>query len=177
MGGALHVRVTDRWGLQFGIDVGESTVASASRVQPGSGAGAVRQQTRLELTAVPSLGAEWQALRWRGRGSNSTDRLRLVVGAGGGVASYRLRQHGDFVDAERRIAFPDDYRSAGRGSFSYASAGIEVPLRRWIALQGEMRHQVGSASMSADFAEFDRLDLGGTRVTAGLRIHPVDGRR
>jgi hypothetical protein len=40
-----------------------------------------------------------------------------------------------------------------------------------------MRHQVGSAPMSADFAEFDRLDLGGTRVTAGLRIHPAGGRR
>ena len=178
VGGALHLRMTDRWSLQLGVDAGGSTVASTSRVQPASGGGDVRQQSTLDFTAVPSLGVEWRAFRWRGHDDAASDRLRLVFGAGGGVASYRLRQWGDFVDAERRVAFSDEFRSSGRGAFGFASAGVEAPLHRWVAVQGELRHQVGSAAMSDDFAEFDRLDLGGTRFTAGLRIHPAGvGRR
>jgi hypothetical protein len=170
VGGELHVRVSGPWGLVFGAETGSSTVASISRVQPTSGAGDVRQQTSLDLTAVETLGAEWRAFRWRGSSPEATDRLRVVLGAGAGVASYRLRQWGEFVDADRRVAYADDFGSTGRGTLGYASAGVEVPLRAWLALQGDVRRQVGSAPMSADFASFDRLDLGGTRVGAGLVV-------
>ena len=175
VGGELHVRVIGRWGLLLGAEAGGSTAASVSRVRPASGSGDVRQQTSLDLTSVQYVGAEWQALRWRGAGRDASDRARVVLGAGGGVARYRLRQWGDFVDAERAVAFPDDFRSAGRGGFGYASAGVEVPLRRWVALQAELRRQAGSAPMSADYATFDRLDLGGTRFGVGVLLHPARG--
>jgi hypothetical protein len=168
IGGELHVRVMKQWSLLVGLEAGGSTVASVSRIQPMSGQTEVRQQTSLELTSVQSLGAEWQAVRWRRAGRDAWDHLRVVLGAGGGVAHYRLRQWGDFVDVERRVAFQQDFSSAGSGGLGYVSAGVEVPLRGWVALQGEVRRQAGSAPMSSDFASFDRLDLGGTRVSVGV---------
>jgi hypothetical protein len=171
VGGELHVRVVGPLGLVAGIESGGSTVASASRVAPTSGSD-VRQRTTLDFTTVGSLGAEWRALRWRGGAADGDDRRRVLLGAGGGVARYRLRQWGDFVDAERRVAYADDFRSTGRGAFAYAGLGLEVPVRRWIALQGDVRRQFGSAPMSADYASFDRLDLGGTRIGAGVMVRP-----
>jgi hypothetical protein len=169
----LNLRVFEQWSLLLGAETGGRTIASVSRVQPQSGSGEVRQQTTFELTSVQYLGAQWQAFRWRGSEAGASDRLRVLLAAGGGVARYQLRQWGDFVDAERRIAFADDLRSAGRGGFGYASIGVEVPLQRWVALQGELRQQVGSAAMSADYATFDRIDLGGTKVSVGARFHPA----
>lgn len=173
LGGELHVRVIGQWGLVVGAEAGESTVASASRVRSASSSSEVRQQTTLDLTSVQYLGVEWRAFRWRGGGLDAPDRLRLVLGAGGGAAHYRLRQWGEFVDVQRGITFQDDLRSAGRGAFGYASVGVEVPLRRWVAVSGELRRQAGSAPMSADYASFDRLDLDGTRLSVGLLVHPA----
>ena len=174
VGGELHVRVRGPWSLVLGAEAGSSTVGSASRVRPaGTADAAPRQQTTLDLTSVQTLGANWRAFRWRGGSAGAPDRLRLVLGAGGGVARYRLRQWGTFVDAERALAFENDFRSTGRGGFGHASASAEVPLRRWVALQGAVRRQAGSAPMSADYAGFDRLDLGGTRLGVGVLLHPA----
>jgi hypothetical protein len=169
-GGALHVRVAARWEVLLGAEAGGSTVASTSRARPASADADVRQQTSLDFRSVQYLGAEWRALRWRGAGPDAPDRLRLVLGAGAGSARYRLRQWGDFVDAERLVAFRDEFGSTGRGPFGYGSAGVEVPLRPHVTLVGDLRRQWGSAPMSRDFAAFDRLDLGGTRLGAGVRL-------
>lgn len=173
VGGAVHLRLTERWGLLAGAERGGSVIASASQVEPEPTPGAVRQRTSLDLTSVQYLGAQWQAYRWRGEAGDTVGQPRLVLRAGGGTASYRLRQWGEFVDAERRIAFRDDFGSARRGTFLFASAALEVPLNRWVALQGELRRQAGSAPMSADYAEFDRLDLGGTMFSMGILVHPA----
>ncbi|HEX6630463.1 MAG TPA: hypothetical protein VF048_05205, partial [Gemmatimonadaceae bacterium] len=58
VGGALHLRLTDRWGLLLGAEGGGSTVASASRVGPEPASGQVRQQTSLALTSAQYVGAE-----------------------------------------------------------------------------------------------------------------------
>jgi len=161
-GGELHVRAAGAFGVVLGAASGGGTVASVSRAQPLSGGAGTSQQTRLDLTTVGYVGAELTALRWHG--------ARLAFDAGGGVAHYTLRQWGDFVDADRQVGFAQDFRSAGSGAFGYAGAGVEVPVRRWVALRGDVRRQVGSAPMSGDFAAFDRLDLGGTTFGAGLTL-------
>lgn len=173
VGGEVHLRVTERWGVLAGAEAGGRTIASASQVQPEPASGEVRQQTSLRLTSVQYVGAEWQALRRRDNGEGDADQPRLVLRAGGGTARYRLRQWGTFVDVQRRIAFEDDLTSARRGAFVYASAAVEVPLNRWVALQGELRRQAGSAPMATDYAEFDRLDLGGTMFSMGILLHPA----
>jgi hypothetical protein len=178
-GGAMHVRVAGPWYVRLGAEAGGSSVASASRALPAGAApdAAVRQHTTFDLAAVYSLGAEWQALRWRAARPDAPDRARLVVGAGAGLARYRLRQWGDFVDAERRVGFGEDFRSDGRGAVRYASAALEVPVTRGVGVQGTVRRQAGSAPMRADYATFDRLDLGGTRLDVGLHFRPRAARR
>lgn len=172
-GGELHVRVARGLGAVLGAEAGQGTMASVSRARATGTSADVRQQTTLDVTSLQYAGADWEAFRWRRAGAGAADRLRVVLGAGGGVARYRLRQWGEFVDAQRSVAYADDFASAGRGGFAYGSAALEVPLRRWIALQGDVRRQVGSAPMTADFAGFDRLDLGGTRLGVGVRLHPA----
>jgi hypothetical protein len=171
--GELHVRLGRRWGVLLGTEAGGRTVSSVNLYHPLPYLGESTVQTSLDLGAVHYVGVEWTAVRWRDASARRADRLRLVLGAGGGVASYRLRQWGEFVDVARRMAFVDDFRSAGRGAVGYAGAAVEVPVRPWIALRGDVRRQVGTASMSDDFATFDRLDLGGTRLSAGVRVHPA----
>jgi hypothetical protein len=156
VGGALHVRVTPRWRLALGGERGSTTAASVGRTRPASAGGEVRQHTSLDLTSV------WRAA--------AEDRARLVLGAGAGSAHYRLRQWGEFVDEARQVTYPDELRSAGRGAFGYASAAAEVSVRRWLTLSAQARRHAGSASMSGDFAGFDRLDLGGIRLGVGLRV-------
>lgn len=172
-GGELHVALTPRFGVLLGAESGRGTVASVSRARATGVDADVRQRTTLDVASLQYVGAEWQAFRWRRDGAGATDRLRVLLGAGGGVARYRLRQWGDFVDAQRSVAYGDDFGSSGRGGFGYGSATLEVPVRRWVAVQGDVRRQVGSAPMSADFASFDRLDLGGTRLAVGLRLRPA----
>jgi hypothetical protein len=161
------VRLTPRWSLALAGERGGTSSPSVSRVRPASGV--ARQRTSLEFPSLLHAGAEWRAARWRGS-RRGDDRARVVLGAGAGTARYRLRQWGDFVDETRLVAYADDLRSSGDGTFGYAAAAVEVPVRRWITVRAHARRQVGSAPMNGDFASFDRLDLGGTGIGGGLRI-------
>lgn len=173
------VRVTPRWSVRLGTESGERTMGSVSRVSPATTNSPVAQQTALQLTSVQSLGVEWRAARWARAHGAGVDRARLILGAGVGTAQYRFHQWGNFVDAERLVAYRDDFYSTGRGLFEYVSAGVDVPVTRGLALQGTMRQQFGAAPMSDDYATFDRLDLSGTGVSIGVRFSPAElfGRR
>ncbi|WP_411280877.1 hypothetical protein [Gemmatimonas sp.] len=178
-GADVAVRMTPRWSIRLGTESGERTMGSVSRVLPATTTSPVVQQTALQLTAVQSLGVEWRAARWARAHGASQDRARLILGAGLGTTRYRFHQWGAFVDAERLVAYRDDFYSAGRGQFTYVSAGVDVPVARWVALQGTVRRQFGAAPMSDDYATFDHLDLGGTSVSVGVRFSPAEllGRR
>lgn len=170
IGGELHVQLRPRWSALLGIEGGDKVVASSSQVQQTAVSGATRQHTRLNLRSMSYAGVEWEGWRWRTNGSTSDVRLTVSVGAGAGVVRYDLRQWGDFVDATRRVAYSDDFRSSGRGAMSYASVTVDAPLRSWVSLRGQVRQQRAAAPMSGDYDSFDRLDLGGTRVGLGLRL-------
>jgi hypothetical protein len=160
--GELRVRVLPRWTVALGMDVGASTVQSFSRAQPGPGSGDVRQQTRLSLSA-PYAGAEWEAFQVRG--------TRLVLEGGGGVMSYRVRQWGHFVDVPRNIEYAADFHSAGRGAMGYLGTAIDAPVRPWADARAELRWRSASARMNRDYATFDRLELGGRSLGAGIVLH------
>jgi len=170
--GELRVGLGARWEFIAGGDAGKSTVASSSITRPASASSDSRQTTSLDLTNTEYLGASWLAWRWKNAVPTAPDRIRLHVGGGAGLMSYRLRQVGDFVDVQRDLVFHDDLRSSGRGRFAYLSAAAEVPLRSWIALDGELRRRAGSAPMTADYAGFDRIDLSGYSIGVGMRLRP-----
>lgn len=178
-GADVAVRITPRWSIRLGTESGERTMGSVSRVSPATTTSPVAQQTALQLTSVQSLGVEWRAARWTRSDGAGIDRARLLLGAGVGTARYRFHQWGAFVDAERLVAYRDDFYSTGRGLFEYISAGVDVPVTRWVALQGTVRQQFGAAPMSDDYASFDRLDLGGMSASVGVRFSPAEilGRR
>jgi hypothetical protein len=140
-------------------------------VAPTASSTPVAQRTSFELSSVQYAGVQWQAWQWQ-RSERSVERLRVVVGGGLGQARYDLRQWGNFVDVTRRVEFSDDLQSNGRGTFRYLAAKIEVPVSRRVAMQGDLRHHAGSASMNGDFATFDRLDLGGMRLGLGIVVTP-----
>lgn len=170
-GADVQLRVSSRWSVALGLEAGERTIGSVSRVLAATTTSPSAQETALQLTAVQSLGAEWRAARWRAAGG--TDHARLMLGAGVGRAQYRFRQWGAFVDASRQVGYRDDFYSTGRGMIGYASAAVEVPVRRWVALQGTVRQQLGSAPMSDDYASFNRLDLSGSSWHVGARFWPT----
>ena len=167
-GAALHYRWRDRWEVVAGYEGGERTASSVSVAHPTGSTAGVAQQTRLSLHGVAYAGIEWRAWRWQR--TSTLDRLQLALGAGAGRAGYRVRQWGDFVDATRHVSYRDDFRSTGSGALGYLSAVAEAPVRPWVALRLDVRRQWASAPMTADYASFDRLDLGGVRVALGMRV-------
>lgn len=165
-GGALHVSLPYRLAATLGAERGGRTMGSSSRMSPNGSP--VPQQTTLDVRHAEYVGVEWTALRWQG--GNAGDRARVMLGGGAGALGYRLRQWGSFVDEQRSVVFDDDFTSTGTGKFAYASVGLEVPVRSWVAVRGMARRQFGSAPMAGDYAEFDRLDIGGTAITAGVSL-------
>ncbi len=172
----MHVALDSRWSMVARFDAGSRTIGTTSRAAPTTPAPSLAQRTTLDLTSMLSAGVQVVAWRWRGvthaDARSRSDRARLVGGAGGGRAQYRLRQWGTFVDADRRIAYNDEYRSASRDFVAYATAGVEVPLGAGVAIDGQLRRQWGSAEMNGDYDSFDRIDIGGTTLTAGIRFTP-----
>ena len=172
----MHLALDGRWSLVTRFDAGSRTIGTTSRAAPTTPAQSLAQRTTLDLTSMFSAGAQVVAWRWRGAAHadalTRSDRARLVVGVGGGRVQYRLHQRGTFVDADRLIAYTDEYRSASRDFVAYATAGVEVPLGLGVAIDGQLRRQWGSAEMNGDYDSFDRIDLGGTTLIAGIRFTP-----
>ncbi len=164
-GASLHLPISSRWGVHAGVDGGHRTTSSESRVRPAGEIVPVQQRTQFALSSYVHAGLDVTAWKWSNRAS-------LVLTAGVGRAAYRLRQHGAFMDLDRLVVFDNEFHSAGRGTVGYGGAALDVPLSHWASLQADVRRQGGSAGMSGDFAGFDRLDLGGTRISAGLALRP-----
>ncbi len=164
-GGSLHLPITSRWGVHVGVDGGRRTTRSESRVRPAGETSTVQQRTRFALASFVHAGMDMTAWRWRQGAS-----LALTVGAG--RAAYTLQQDGRFVDVDRLVVFEDELRSRGHGTVGYVGAAMDMPIAHWVAVRVDVRQQAGTAGMSGDFAGFDRLDLGGTRVSAGLALRP-----
>lgn len=171
----VAVAMTSRLHLLVGFEHGSRSTGSQSRALSVAGR-AVEQRTSLAFSSVYLAGAKW---RLAGGFPNATgqDRATLYLQAGAGAALYRLRQSGEFLDANRRVTFGNEFVSSGAGRTGYLGAAVELPVQPWLALTGDWRLQRGSAPMTDDFASFDRLDLGGARASLGMAIFPRGSRR
>lgn len=92
------------------------------------------------------------------------------VGLGVGTIKYRFEQYGSFVDFRTRRVFDDTFRSEGWAPTVHALAGADLRVYRKLYLTGEARYQWSSAPLSADFVDFEPLDLAGIRLGASLKI-------
>jgi len=135
------------------------------RAVPTAPAPSLAQRTSLDLTSMLSAGAQIVAWRWRGAAHadarTRSDQARVVVGAGGGRAQYRLHQRGTFVDADRLIAWLTD--------------DLEGSLP-WIERANAPNLNYAQARYSTGWAE---AHLGSTNasqhnIDAALRQSPLD---
>ncbi len=98
-------------------------------------------------------------------------RTTPYLGAGGGVAWYRLRQVGDFVEVDPQtdtaVIFSDDYLSSSSTGIGHVFGGVEHWLSRRVGLSLEGRYTIGKATPGGDFQSWDSLDLSGFQVSLG----------
>ena len=92
------------------------------------------------------------------------------VGIGAGVMRYKFHQVGDFVDFNTLNVFPDEFQSTGWTPVLQALAGIDLSLTQSLVLTGEARYTWAKGPMGRDYVDFNRIDLSGISVTAGLSI-------
>jgi len=92
------------------------------------------------------------------------------IGAGAGAIRYTFEQSGSFVDFQTLRVFDDTFRSEGWAPSVHLLAGTDLRLYRRAYLTGEARYTWSSAPLSADFVDFDPIDLAGARLGAGLKL-------
>lgn len=132
----------------------------------------IEQVTRLQ--SVPLTATLRYLPMARGRAVASTAWLPAstvpYVGAGGGVAWYRLRQTGDFVDSRDRSIFSDTIESSGWQGIVHALAGVDHWLTPRLGVNAEARYTYGRAAADEGFRSFDRLDVGGVQASLGFSV-------
>jgi len=92
------------------------------------------------------------------------------VGFGAGLMRYDFHQAGDFVDFNTLNIAYDEFVSKAWTPVLHALAGIEMSLGRVVLVTGEARYTWANGPMSRDFQGFNRIDLSGISLAAGLAI-------
>jgi len=95
-------------------------------------------------------------------------RRALYVAASAGMMHYKFHQAGDFIDFSTLNVFYDEFHSEAWTPVAHAAAGLDLALGNFTKLNTEARYTWARAEMSADFVGFNRIDLSGLSMTAGL---------
>ena len=177
LGGDLAYSVTPRVDLGFGVGYVRARKVSEFREYVGSDDLPINQTTsfsRLPLTATLKA-----YLFPRGRSIGSfawiPTRFSPYVGVGGGALYYEFMQEGEFVDTDDSGGdtfeiFYDRFWSGGWTPTAHALAGAEFALTPRLGFSTEGRYGWARSDLSADFVDFDRIDLSGLSATMGLTI-------
>jgi opacity protein-like surface antigen len=132
----------------------------------------IAQQTRLQqvnLTASAKVavlprGREVGRLAWIPRP------VSPYVGAGAGYLWYKFEQSGAFVDFVDLSVFDASLRSSRWTPGAHVFAGADIKLRRRLFLEAEARYLWAKGATGQDFVGFDRIDLSGLNLTAGVNL-------
>jgi hypothetical protein len=160
----------DRVDIVIGAGYSRSRASSEFRDWVGSDDLPIEQVTRLET--VPMTASLRYHLVPKGRSIGTMAWLPRsttpYVGAGAGVAYYRLEQDGEFVDfADNRI-FGSTLESSGSALVVHGMAGVDHWITPRFGLNAEVRYTRGSADPQDGFRTFDRIDVGGVQATIGI---------
>ena len=162
--------VTSRLSVRVGVAYALSVNESELRNYIGSDGVPYRQTTALSQTELRGELVLALAPRGRAIGQYAWIPSRVVpyVGAGAGLVRHDLSQTGEFVD--ELGYFDDTFASKGWGTGVFLFGGTDIRMTRHAFLNAEVRHVEASATLGADFEGFDPLDLGGLRISAGVRF-------
>jgi hypothetical protein len=164
--------LSPRVDLLGGVEYSKSTAASEYRDFVDNLRRPIVQRTDLNL--INLTGSVKFSLLPKGQ---SVSRLAWVprgfvpfVGAGGGMAWYRLTQFGDFVDFQDFGVFTDSFRSDGAAPAAHAFGGVDLRVWRGVALTMEGRYVWAHADLGTDFTGFEPIDLSGLRLSSGVSV-------
>lgn len=172
LAGDLSFRATPR--LDIVLSVGWSGSSAPSEMRHWLGPNDVPIVQTTSLQRVPlTASVKWYVTppgRSVGRFAWVPARYALFVGVGGGVMYYRLHQSGDFVSFADSTIFSDVFDASGWTGTAHGFAGVDVALGPRFVLSGEARYTLAKGSLGNDFSGFDRIDLSGFSLTAGVAL-------
>ncbi len=162
--------ITSRLDVRVGVDYAMSFNESELRNWIGRDGLPYTQRTELSQTGIRGELAFALAPRGRAIGQYAWIPSRVVpyVGAGVGFVRHNLLQAGEFVDEIGY--FEDTFTSKGWGTGVHLFGGADIRMTRHAFLNAEVRHVEAGGELGADFGGFDPLDLGGLRISAGVRF-------
>jgi len=170
VGADVGVWLRGRSTLLFGVDVASANAASEYRRLVDDNRQPITQATR--VVGVHTTAGLKYALTSRGRAVGRLTwiprRVVPYVGAGGGLAYYRLTQSGDFVDFVDRSIFPANFESHGWSPTVYVGGGADVQVGRRLQITGDLRFRHATARLQQTWVDFEPLDLSGLRATVGV---------
>jgi hypothetical protein len=171
--GDLAFRVAPRLDAVFGLGYEGSRARSEFRHWVDQNDLPIEQRTTLQRVPITA------SLKWylepRGRAIGRfawlPRRYAPYVGVGAGAMWYKLHQWGDFVASDTvHTVFSDSYSSTDWALTGHAFAGLDVSLSPRFVLTGEARYTYAKAPLGADFQNFNRIDLSGFSLTAGVAV-------
>ncbi len=162
--------ITSRLDVRVAVDYAASLNESELRNFIGEDGLPFTQRTELSQTDLRGELVFALAPRGRAVGQYAWIPSRAVpyVGAGLGFVRYDLQQVGEFVDDIGY--FEDAFGSNGWGPTVHLFAGVDIRITRHVYFNWETRHVEASAGLGGDFSRFESLDLGGLRISAGVRF-------
>jgi len=162
--------LTDRLDLTLGGSFSGSRTRSEFRDWVDQDGLPIEQTTTFERVPVTVGLKVFLGSRGRSLGSLAWVPAKCApyIGAGGGAMWYRFRQRGDFVDFQTLDIFRADISSSGWTATAHGFAGVEVAVGPRFLLVGEGRYTWARATMGEAFDGFERIDLSGLSVTAGI---------
>lgn len=171
-GAELGLVLTSRLGIDLGVGYAGSSTPSEYRDFVDQDDLPIEQTTSFRRVPVTASLRAYLTPRGRSVGHFAWIPAKLApyVGGGGGMMWYSFRQTGAFIDDESRAVFNDTFTSAGWTPEAHAMAGIDLSLSPRFMLTGEGRYTWAKADMSDDFVGFNRIDLSGFAITAGIAV-------
>lgn len=172
VGAEASLLVRPRVDLVLGIAHGNTSTPSEYIGFIGTDDLPIKQSTTLSTTPVTvslrvyplARGESISRLAW------VPARVTPYVGAGAGLVFYRFEQTGEFIDTTDYAIFNDHYESAGSGGTAHVAAGTDVWITARLGINVDARYSFGSAPLTADYEEWERLDVSGVHAGVGLTL-------
>jgi hypothetical protein len=168
----LAFRLADRAELVWSAGYSATNKLSEFRHWEDNNDQPIEQRVRFERVPMTANLRYYVTPRGRSVGTFAwlPNRFAVYVGGGGGLGWYRFRQEGDFIDFETTEVFPHKYESEGFSLVKQLFAGSEVTVGSRVALNTQARYGWSSGDLGIDWIGFDRIDLSGLSVTAGISL-------
>lgn len=177
LGADLSLHLGRQLDVVFGSTYAGSSADSRFRHYLDNNDLPIEQTTKLQRVSMTAGLREYLTPRGRSIGHFAwiPNRVAPYVAAGGGMLWARYQQDGDFVDqlnetnGEFKI-FSTTYKSDKWTPTAHAALGADFTINPSLALTTEARYTYARAPLSRDFEGFDKIDLSGASVTAGLAV-------